>query len=297
MLPLLRLQLTLDRLAKEIPPFRNDLCTFTAHRCAEDAEPGQIWSIKSNRRLPNDVCQNGWFLICERHGKVSEKGLSFTVAPLFENPAFAHERDAVLPSSLLGFAAGIAMGSSLEVGVTLLDNCVASPPADFARALIKCYEHVGDPLLVDWPREVRRGMPLIEGLRARRDKFHADLSDELDFLRPVQSFDASIKRYRRGLKLWLQTEHPGLLPHGHTRVRLEAQSSDMGMYETLWVFKLRPFGYSIECTMAPDTAGDLYKPLWCPDAYAFQNLLKRHGNDRLNLQLTSSEWILQISKS
>ena len=191
------------------------------------------------------------------------------------------------------------MGSSLEVGVTLLDNCVASPPADFARALIKCYEHVRYPSLVDWPREVRRGMPLIEGLRARRDKFHADLSSELDFLRPVQSFDASIKDSSRGLKLWLQTEHPGLLPSGPTRVRLEVQSLGTGVFK-LWVFKLRPFGYSIECTMAPDTKGDLYKPVWRPHPYAFEGLLmnvREHISDRLSLQLISSEWILRISKN
>jgi len=294
----------LDRLAKSTSPLRKDLSTFVDHRTPEDAQPGQIWSIRANRRLPNDVCQDGWFFICKRHHEASDGGPTFTVAPLFENVAYAHDNDAILPSRLLGFATGIAMDMSLDVGVSLLDTCVASLPDEFAIPLIKFYEHVKTPTLVNCPAEVSRGLPLIEGLRARRDRFHEDLFEELEFLRPVTLFDGSVKLSQRGPRLWLRTEHPGLLPHGPVRVNLEEPL--LTKYGEKWIFKLRLFGNSIECQIAPDKAPDQPQPFWVPEPRTFEALLmdmdrSRQPNDAegesqpyVNLRLVSSEWMLRV---
>jgi hypothetical protein len=302
LLPLMTTVATLDRLAKSTPPFRKDLCTFTDHRSPEDAQPGQIWSIRTNRRLPNDVCQDGWFFICKRH-QTGEA--AFTVAPLFENVAYAHDRDAILPSRLLGFAAGIAMGTCLDVDMSLLDSCVASLPDEFAIPLIKFYEHVMAPTLVDCPTEVSRGLPLIEGLRAKRDRFHEDLLEELEFLRPVESFDGSIKFSNRGPRLWLRTDHSGLLPSEPLRVMLDESLREM--FGGRWIFKLRPFGNDIECVMAPDKELNRPHPLWVPEPRAFEALLYEINRcpglanattgESLNfvkLELLSSQWTLRI---
>jgi hypothetical protein len=265
----------LDRLAKGTPPFRKDLGTFVDHRPAEKAEPGQIWSIRTNRHLPNDVCKDGWFFICKRHDKLGERGVNFTVAPLFEDVSYAHDRDAILPSRLLGFAAGIAMEMSLVVDSTLLDSCVTSLPEEFAISLMEFYEHVMAPKAIACPTEVSRGLPLIEGLRAKRDRFHEDLSEELEFLRPVESFDGSIKHSSRGLRLWLRTEHPGLLPNGPFRVTLDGALQKF--FGDRWISKLRSFGNSIECVMAPDKEPNQPQPLWAPDPQIFQSLLNCIG--------------------
>lgn len=272
LLPVMTTLETLDRLAKSTPPSRKDLCTFIDHSPPEDAQPGQIWSIRANRQLPTDICQDGWFFICKRRQEASDGGPTFTVAPLFENVAYAHDNDAILPSRLLGFATGIAMGMSLEVDVNLLDTCVASLPDEFATPLAKFYEYVQAPAMLDCPTEVSRGLPLIEGLRARRDRFHEDLSEELEFLRPVTSFDGSVKLSQRGPRLWLRTEHPGLLPNGPVRVNLEEPL--LTKFGEKWIFKLRPFGNSIECLMAPDKDPFHGDPVFTSEPRAFECLLR-----------------------
>jgi hypothetical protein len=267
---LMSIESMLEKIA-DVPSYRKDLGTFIDHRPAEDAHPGEIWSIRANRQLPTDICQDGWFFICKRRQEDSDGSPTFTVAPLFENVAYAHDNDAILPSRLLGFAAGIAMGMSLEVDVSLLDTCVVSLPAEFAKPLEKFYEYVQAPAFLDCPTEVSRGLPLIEGLRARRDRFHEDLSEELEFLRPVTLFDGSVKLSKRGPRLWLRTEHPGLLPDGPVRVNLEEPL--LTKYGEKWIFKLRPFGNSIECQMAPDKAPDQPQPFWVPEPRTFESLL------------------------
>jgi len=304
LLLLMTTEAILGRLAKSTPPFRKDLCTFTDHRPPEDAQPGQIWSLTATRRLPNDVCQDGWFFICKRRQNASSGGPTFTVAPLFENVAYSHHNDAILPSRLLGFATGIAMGMSLDVDVSLLDTCVASLPDEFAKPLEKFYEYVQAPAILDCPTEVSRGLPLIEGLRARRDRFHEDLFEELEFLRPVTSFDGTVKLSQRGPRLWLRTEHPGLLPNGHVRVNLEEPL--LTKYGEKWIFKLRLFDNSIECQMAPDKAPDQPQPFWVPEPRTFEALLmdkecRLRPNEAegeslasVNLRLISSEWIFRV---
>ncbi len=282
-----------------------ELGTFTDDRPPEDAQPGQVWSVTTNRSLPSDACQDGWFFICRRIEDVSGAALRFTAAPLFEGAAYAHDKDAILPSRLLGFSAGIAMEQCLDVDVSLLDRCVASLPETFAVPLLMFYEHLQNPEKVPCPPDASRGLPLFEGMRAARDKFHADLSEELDFLRPVDAFEVSVKDSSRGLRLWLNTDHPGLLPEAPVRVRLDGSLGQQ--FGERWVFKLSLLGSSIECKMCPDRQAHDPQANWVPDSRAFQFLLRRicpgdggrEGGTRPSpvcgeLRLVSGEWTFRV---
>ncbi len=170
--------------AKDSPPHPRLLILSTG--VSDSARPGEVWVASADGEAGQSPAKSEGTLVLVVFdtGMESRLGRVWRVAPVFAEIELASCEDAILPSRVLGWEAGIALGCESPVAQESLKRCVGHLPEEW-RLRIDAFRHRLDDESVPFPAGILTGRPFTD----ERDPgflFHESLVQRMtELMEPV----------------------------------------------------------------------------------------------------------------
>jgi hypothetical protein len=151
-----------------------------------NARPGDVWVACADGAAEQSPAKSEatWVLVMGDTGMDSRLGRVLRAAPLFAEIELASCEDAILPSRVLGWEAGIAFGCESPVGQDSLKRCVGRLPEEWIRR-VEAFRLSLEDESVPFPAGVLTGRPFTD----ERDPgflFHESLVQRMtELMEPV----------------------------------------------------------------------------------------------------------------
>ncbi len=170
--------------AKDSPPHPHLL--LPAMGTSGNARPGDVWVASAGGEAGRSPAESEGtlVLIVFDTGMDSRLGRVWRAAPVFSEVELASCQDAILPSRVLGWEAGIAYGCESPVAQNSLKRCVGRLPDEWIRR-VEAFSHSLEDESVPFPAGVLTGRPFTD----ERDPgflFHESLVQRMtELMEPV----------------------------------------------------------------------------------------------------------------